>query len=83
MQLSYDYIKDTVSTQGVEYELSDIRKWLTQNYSELVMSHFIKVIKSDGKNKPTFDWYNIYQTAEDMGLMHEYFMNYDRKKSSN
>jgi hypothetical protein len=73
MQFSYDYGTDTVSTYGNAYPLKDIRVWLTENYPDLVKSHFIKVISISGVNHATFDWFNIYQVAEDTGILQNYF----------
>lgn len=80
MQLTYDYNKDTFSTYGDDYPLLPLREWLAEKYPELVGSHFIKTIKSEGVYKSTFDWYNIYQVAEDSGLIQEYFNSQYGKK---
>ena len=75
MQLTYDYVRDTVASGGVEYPLSQLRQWLAKNEPSLVESHFIKVVSVEGKRKATFDWYNIYQVAEDTGIISLQFKN--------
>lgn len=75
--LKYDYSKDLMTLDGVDYPLSNFRKWLLTNHEQLCNGHFIKSIKCGGKIKFTYDWQHIYFVAEQYEFTKQYIHDTD------
>jgi hypothetical protein len=70
--MKYDYSKDIVSVDGVDYELKPYRKWLMRNHESLVVGHFVKAIKVGSQTKFYYDWQTIYFLANEYGFFQDY-----------
>lgn len=70
--MKYDYYKDIVSVDGVDYELKPYRKWLMRNHESLVVGHFVKAIKVGSQTKFYYDWQTIYFLANEYGFFQDY-----------
>lgn len=70
--MKYDYSKDIVSVDGVDYELKPFRKWLMQNHESLVVGHFVKAIRIGSQTKFYYDWQTIYFLASEYGFFQNY-----------
>lgn len=70
--MKYDYSKDIVSVDGVDYELKPYRKWLMRNHESLVVGHFVKAIKIGSQTKFYYDWQTIYFLANEYGFFQDY-----------
>lgn len=70
--MKYDYSKDIVSVDGVDYELKPYRKWLMQNHEPLVVGHFVKAIRAGNQTKFYYDWQTIYFLAHEYGFFQDY-----------
>lgn len=72
MMVKYDYSSDVVTVDGVDYPLSDYRRWLLLNHSQLCSGHFIKAIKIKDKTVFTYDWQSIYLRAEEYEFLNDF-----------
>lgn len=72
MRIEYDFAQDTMSIEGVRYELKPYRKWLISNHEQIVQGHFIKALQVGGRTKMTFDWQAIYYKAENYNILEAY-----------
>lgn len=72
MKVKYDYSKDTMNVDGVEYPLRPFRKWLISNHEGMVQKHFIKALTTVHGTKYTFDWAHIYFLASEYGFLTNY-----------
>lgn len=73
--MRYDYSKDIVLHNDVEYALKPYRRWLMENHESLVSGHFVKAIYSRGKIRFTYDWSTIYFLANEYGFFENYLNN--------
>jgi len=58
--------------EGIEYSLSNYRKWLTINHQELCLGNFIKSLTILGKTKKYFDWQTIYHISFEYQFINNY-----------
>ena len=65
----FDYRVNKLKTEGGEYDLDDLRRWLLRNHEQLVMNHFIKTIQTYKGPKPTYDWQTVFFTADTYGYI--------------
>lgn len=70
--MRYDFSKDTMVIDGVEYPLKPYRKWLTENHERLVSGHFVKALTIGDKTKFYYDWQTIYFLSEEYLFLNEY-----------
>lgn len=70
--MKYDYSKDILIMDGVEYQLKPFRKWLMRNHESLVVGHFVKAIRSGDQTKFYYDWQTIYFLASEYGFLQSY-----------
>jgi len=70
--MRYDFSKDTMVIDGVEYPLKPYRNWLKENHERLVSGHFVKALTIAGKTKFYYDWQTIYFLAEEYLFINEY-----------
>lgn len=72
MKANYNYSKDIMVVDSVEYPLKPYRKWLIENHDSLVSGHFIKSLHVLGKTKFYFDWQTIYLKASEYQFLNDY-----------
>lgn len=65
----FDYRVNKLKTEGGEYDLDDLRRWLLRNHEQLVMNNFIKTINTHSGTKSTFDWQYIFFLADTYGYI--------------
>lgn len=65
----YDFSEDTMTYNGVTYQLQPYREWLVYNHEQLCTGHFIKAIRSGGKTLFTYDWQSIYLKSQQYGFI--------------
>lgn len=70
--MRYDFVKDTMNVDGIEYQLKPYRKWLTDNHERLVSGHFVKALTMGDKTKFYYDWQTIYFLAEEYQFLNDY-----------
>jgi len=70
--MRYDFVKDTMTIDGIEYQLKPYRKWLTDNHERLVSGHFVKALTIGDKTKFYYDWQTIYFLAEEYQFLNDY-----------
>jgi len=70
--MRYDFSKDIMVIEGVEYPLKPYRKWLAENHERLVTGHFIKALTIGGKTKFYYDWQTIYFLADEYLFLKDY-----------
>lgn len=70
--IKYNYNDDTMTLDGVVYDLKSYRKWLISNHEQLCQGHFIKAITVGGKTKFTYDWQSIYAISETYNFIKDY-----------
>lgn len=70
--MRYDFVKDTMNVDGIEYQLKPYRKWLTDNHERLVSGHFVKALIMGDKTKFYYDWQTIYFLAEEYQFLNDY-----------
>lgn len=78
--MRYDYSKDLMSVEGVEYKLGPYRKWLMSNHESLCSGHFVKALRVAGKTKFYFDWQTIYHLSQEYGFLTQY-IEYDKSNN--
>lgn len=72
MKVSYDYSKDIMFIDGVDFPLRPYRRWLIEFHESLCTGHFIKAIRSFDKIKYTYDWDTIYFKAAQYEFLNQY-----------
>jgi hypothetical protein len=70
--MTYDYSKDTMRINGVDYPLKDYRNWMRAMHPDIIINHMVRYVIKSGKPKPTYDWQHIYFLAEEYGLLKKY-----------
>lgn len=70
--MKYDFTKDIMVIDGVEYQLKPYRKWLFENHEKLVTGHFIKALTIAGKTKFYYDWQAIYFLSAEYQFVDDY-----------
>jgi hypothetical protein len=70
--IKYDYSRDVVTVDDVEYQLDDFRKWMLSNHSQLCSGHFIKAVRFRGNVVFTYDWQSIYLKADEYQFLNDY-----------
>lgn len=68
----YDFSEDTMTYNGVTYQLQPYREWLIRNHEELCTGHFIKAIRSGGKTLFTYDWQSIYLKSQQYAFINQF-----------
>ena len=70
--MRYDFVKETMTIDGIEDQLKPYRKWLTDNHERLVSGHFVKALTIGDKTKFYYDWQTIYFLAEEYQFLNDY-----------
>jgi hypothetical protein len=76
--MGYDFVKDVMIIEGVEYALKPYRKWLIQNHEQLVNGHFIKALTVGGQTKFYYDWQAVYFLSAEYGFVNNYLTNHSQ-----
>lgn len=79
--IKYDYTRDILTLEDVEYQLDPYRRWLISNHEQLCNGHFIKAIHIGKETKFTYDWQSIYLKAEEYQFLNDYIHERNTKGS--
>ena len=69
----FDYGKDTVLINGIEYKLDRFREWLLMYHPTLCVNNFIRSIRVDHKTMRTYDWMAIFEIAKESGYASDFY----------
>lgn len=72
MKIHYDYSKDLMTIDSVDYPLKPYRKWLMNNHESLCSGHFIKALTVLDKTKFYYDWQSIYLKSSEYEFLKNY-----------
>lgn len=70
--IKFDYAKDVMTVDGVDFQLVPFRKWLLKTHEQLCNGHYIRAIKTGNKTRFTYDWQQIYFLADQYEFTKQY-----------
>jgi hypothetical protein len=73
MKATFNYANDTGQINGIKFEIDDLRRWLTDNHTQIVLSHRVKRIMKSTGWEWTYDWDGVLYKINNSYIIKQYY----------